>query len=158
MQQLDFKKGNVSYLFFSQLSPALLGMISSALYVVVDGIFVGQGIGSHGIAAVNINNPLMTFVSGIGLMFGMGSGVIASLHLSRGQYRATNRILTQTVLFTFVLSCFLSLLLCLFPRKIGFILGSDNYLINYVSEYLFWYAQCFPFMVMMTILPFFSSY
>ena len=155
MQQLDFKNEKVSKLFFKQLVPALLGMMASAVYVVVDGIFVGQGVGSDGIAAVNINNPLMTFVSGIGLMFGMGGGVITALHLSRGQHKAANRVLTQTVISTFVLSAVITLLLCIFPHQVGYMLGSDDYLINNVVEYLFWYAQCFPFMVMMTVLPFF---
>ena len=155
MQQLDFRNEKVSSLFFKQLVPALLGMIASAIYVVVDGIFVGQGVGSDGIAAVNINNPLMTLVSGIGLMFGMGGGVITALHLSRGQHKAANRVLTQTIISTFVFSAMISLFLCLFPHEAGMILGSDEYLIDYVAEYLFWYAQCFPFMVMMTVLPFF---
>ena len=155
MQQLDFKNENVTALFFKQLFPALLGMIASAIYVVVDGIFVGQGVGSDGIAAVNINNPLMTFVSGIGLMFGMGGGVITALHLSRGQHKAANRVLTQTVITIFVFSAMISLVLCLFSHEVGFLLGSDEHLIESVAEYLFWYAQCFPFMVMMTVLPFF---
>ena len=155
MQKLDFKNDNVTSLFFKQLFPALLGMIASAIYVVVDGIFVGQGVGSDGIAAVNINNPLMTFVSGLGLMFGMGGGVITALHLSRGQQKSANRVLTQTVISTFVFSAIITLLLCIFPHEVGYMLGSDNYLIEHVAEYLFWYAQCFPFMVMMTVLPFF---
>ena len=51
---LDFKNMSVSKLFTKQLFPTLLGMVSSALFTVVDGIFVGRGIGSDAIAAVNI--------------------------------------------------------------------------------------------------------
>ena len=39
---LDFKNMSVSKLFTKQLFPALLGMVSSALFTVVDGIFVGN--------------------------------------------------------------------------------------------------------------------
>ena len=155
MQKLDFKNDKVMALFFKQLFPALLGMIASAIYVVVDGIFVGQGVGSNGIAAVNINNPLMTFVSGLGLMFGMGGGVITALHLSRGQRIAARRVMTQTVLSTFIISVIITLLLCTFPHTVGYWLGADQTLIDDVATYMFWYAQCFPFMVMMTVLPFF---
>ena len=42
---LDFKNMSVSKLFTKQLFPTLLGMVSSALFTVVDGIFVGRGIG-----------------------------------------------------------------------------------------------------------------
>ena len=37
---LDFKNMSVSKLFTKQLFPTLLGMVSSALFTVVDGIFV----------------------------------------------------------------------------------------------------------------------
>ena len=40
---LDFKNMSVSKLFTKQLFPTLLGMVSSALFTVVDGIFVGRG-------------------------------------------------------------------------------------------------------------------
>lgn len=155
MKELDFRNEPVGRLFIKQLIPALLGMLAAALYVVVDGIFVGRGVGSDAIAAVNINNPLMTFVSGLGLMFGMGGGVMASFNLARGQKRAANRNLTQTVIVTTIVSTALTLVLCMFPRQFGYMLGADDRLIDGVSEYMFWYALCFPFMVMMTVLPFF---
>lgn len=153
--RLDFKNMGVGKLFARQLFPALLGMVASALYVVVDGIFVGRGVGSDAIAAVNINNPIMTLVSGIGLMFGMGGGVLASLALSRGKRSVANRILMQTVSVSVLFSCILTLILCLFPYEAGIMLGSDEYLLDMVVEFLFWYALCFPFMVLMNALPFF---
>ncbi len=153
--KLDFKNAGVGELFVQQLIPALLGMVASALYVVADGIFVGRGVGSDAIAAVNINNPVMTFVSGIGLMFGMGGGVLASMNLARGKKKSANINLMQTCIASFAVSCVLTLILCVFPRESGYLLGSDEYLIEGVAEYLFWYALCFPFMVLMTALPFF---
>lgn len=153
--KLDFKNAGVGKLFVQQLIPALLGMVASALYVVADGIFVGRGVGSDAIAAVNINNPVMTFVSGIGLMFGMGGGVLASMNLARGKKKSANINLMQTCIASFAVSCVLTLILCVFPRESGYLLGSDEYLIEGVAEYLFWYALCFPFMVLMTVLPFF---
>lgn len=153
--ELDFRNMGVGKLFTLQLIPALLGMVASALYVVADGIFVGRGVGSDAIAAVNINNPVMTLVSGIGLMFGMGGGVMASVALSRGEKKRANDILMRTVVASVAVSGLLTIFLCLFPVEAGMILGSDEYLSGMVAEYLFWYALCFPFMVLMTALPFF---
>lgn len=153
--ELDFRNMGVGKLFTLQLIPALLGMVASALYVVADGIFVGRGVGSDAIAAVNINNPVMTLVSGIGLMFGMGGGVMASVALSRGEKKRANDILMRTVVASVAVSGLLTIFLCLFPIEAGMILGSDEYLSGMVAEYLFWYALCFPFMVLMTALPFF---
>ena len=83
---LDFKNMSVSKLFTKQLFPTLLGMVSSALFTVVDGIFVGRGIGSDAIAAVNIAAPIFMIAAGLGLMFGMGGGILASINLSRGKF------------------------------------------------------------------------
>ena len=66
---LDFKNMSVSKLYTKQLFPTLLGMVSSALFTVVDGIFVGRGIGSDAIAAVNIAAPVFMIAAGLGLMY-----------------------------------------------------------------------------------------
>ena len=57
--------------------PTLLGLIFNALITIVDCIFVGQGVGPDGIAAVNIIAPLYMVVTGTGLMSGIGTSVVA---------------------------------------------------------------------------------
>ena len=81
---IDFGSMNISTLFRKLLIPTVLGMIFSAVFVITDGIFVGKGIGSDALAAVNITAPLFMITTGIGLMFGMGASVVASIHLSQG--------------------------------------------------------------------------
>ena len=51
---IDFGSMNISTLFRKLLIPTVLGMVFSALFVITDGIFVGKGIGSDALAAVNI--------------------------------------------------------------------------------------------------------
>lgn len=65
--------------------PTLLGMLSISSVTALDGIFVGHGIGSDGIAAINICIPLLMLFTGVGLMTGAGTSVVASIHLSKGQ-------------------------------------------------------------------------
>ena len=50
---IDFGSMNISTLFRKLLIPTVLGMVFSALFVITDGIFVGKGIGSDALAAVN---------------------------------------------------------------------------------------------------------
>ena len=51
---IDFGSLKVSVLFRRLFLPTLCGMLSISAVTVADGIFVGQGVGSDGIAAVNI--------------------------------------------------------------------------------------------------------
>ena len=46
----------------SNIFPALGGLFVIYLYNVVDGIFVGRGVGSAALGAVNIAVPFITFV------------------------------------------------------------------------------------------------
>lgn len=51
---IDFGSMDISTLFRKLLVPTVLGMVFSAIFVITDGIFVGKGIGSDALAAVNI--------------------------------------------------------------------------------------------------------
>ena len=90
---IDLKNTDIAALFRKLLLPTALGMIFSALFVITDGIFVGKGIGSDALAAVNIVAPLWLFSTGIGLMFGVGASVVASIHLSHGKVKLPASIL-----------------------------------------------------------------
>ena len=72
---IDFGSMEIPKLFRKLLIPTVLGMVFSAVFVITDGIFVGQGIGSDALAAVNITAPLFLISTGIGLMFGVGASV-----------------------------------------------------------------------------------
>lgn len=145
----------VGKLFSKQLFPTILGMVSSALFTVVDGIFVGNGIGSDALAAVNISAPIFMIITGIGLMFGTGGGILASINLSQGKNKVANINVTQSVVALVVVSIVLAILFMLFTHKIAMLFGSDEYLVDMVVEYLFWFSISLPFTVMVVALPFF---
>lgn len=80
--KIDFGTGKIGSLFRALFFPTLVGMAFMASQTLVDGIFVGQGVGANGIAAVNIVAPLWMVVTGLGLMFGIGASVIGGVHLA----------------------------------------------------------------------------
>ena len=69
--EIDFGTLKVSVLFRKLFIPTLFGMLSISAVTVADGIFVGHGVGSDGIAAVNIYVPLLMLFQGVGLMIGI---------------------------------------------------------------------------------------
>ena len=96
--------------------PTLLGLIFNALITIVDGIFVGQGVGPDGIAAVNIIAPLYMVLTGGGLMFGIGASVMAGIALAQKEERRASIGVTQACLFSLIL---ISLLITLLSTKNG---------------------------------------
>ena len=133
---IDFGSMNISTLFRKLLIPTVLGMIFSAVFVITDGIFVGKGIGSDALAAVNITAPLFMITTGIGLMFGMGASVVASIHLSQGKVKVANINITQAIGFASLLILILSALCCLFLEPLAHLLGSSERLLPGVMEYM----------------------
>lgn len=61
--------------------PCIISMLVTALYNIVDQIFIGQGVGMLGNAATNIAFPLSTTCTAISLLLGIGSATNFSLHL-----------------------------------------------------------------------------
>lgn len=55
---IDFGRMDFSRLFVKIVIPTLLSLMFSASVYVADGIFVGNGVGSNALAAVNISSPL----------------------------------------------------------------------------------------------------
>ena len=101
---IDWGTADIRILFRKFFVPTLLGMLSMSAVTAIDGIFVGHGVGSDGIAAVNICIPLLMIFTGIGLMAGVGSSVVASIHLARGKVKAARLNVTQSLLFVTVVT------------------------------------------------------
>lgn len=146
---IDFGRMDISKLFRKLLIPTVLGMVFSAVFVITDGIFVGKGIGSDALAAVNITAPLFMITTAIGLMFGVGATVVASIHLAQGKAKAARLNITQALGAAAVLVVVLSALCSAFPTFVGQLLGSSERLLPAVVEYMSWYA---PFLVFYVLL------
>lgn len=144
-ETLDFGTMEVSRLFRKLFFPTLLGMVFSAVFVITDGIFVGRGIGSDALAAVNITAPLFLINTGIGLMFGVGASVAASIALSRGRERLARAYITQSVYVGSLLLILLwGIVLCFSPQVARFF-GSSERLLPLALEYMHWFLPFFVF-------------
>lgn len=137
---IDFKNMDISPLFRRLLLPTVVGMIFSALFIITDGIFVGKGIGSDALAAVNIVVPFFLFATGIGLMFGMGASVVASIHLSQGKVKAARINITQAIIVSSLLLILTSTLFCLFAPQVVRLLGASERLLPLSVEYMVWFV------------------
>ena len=125
-------------LFRLYLIPTLLGMLSLCAVTATDGIFVGQGIGSDALAAVNICvAPLMALI-GIGLMLGVGSSVVSSIHLAKDNVKAARLNITQAMLAGSLVVILFLIITLPWPSATGRILGSSESLLPLVTDYMPW--------------------
>ena len=92
-------KSLIGYIF-----PALGGLFVTYLYNVVDGIFVGQGVGSAALGAVNIGVPFITFVVAAAAMFPMGGATVIAIRMGRGDKAGANHAFMTAFSLTILLS------------------------------------------------------
>lgn len=144
---LDYGEMRVPRLFRKLFFPTLLGLISSVLLNLADGIFVGRGVGSDALAAINIAAPVFQIATGIALMFGSGVSVVAAVHLSKGNYKAANINVTQAFTVGLLLMGLALTVINVFPRQTAALFGGSDLLYPMVHKYLMGVSPCLMFMV-----------
>ena len=65
--------------------PAIISMLVSALYNIVDQIFIGQGVGMLGNAATNVAFPVTTIATALALLLGIGGASNYNLEMGAGR-------------------------------------------------------------------------
>lgn len=133
---IDFGTVKIPRLFRKIFIPTLLGMVSWSLLTVVDGMFVGWGVGSNGIAAINICYPIFMLLSGFALMVGMGASVVASIHLSRKNVKAARINVTQAIWFSTLAVLVAIVVVELMPERFSYLLGASPTLLPMVRDYM----------------------
>lgn len=148
--KLDFGNGKINALFRAMFFPTLVAMAFNSVLNICDGMFVGHGVGSNALAAINIVAPLFLVCTGIGLMFGIGASVIGGIRLAEDNVKGARIIMTQAYLAGAVMFGIVILGALLFTRPALDALGCSEALEQYATDYLLWllpglvffYLQC----------------
>lgn len=131
--------------FFKYAIPSSLAMFISSLYTVVDGIFVGQGVGDSALAAVNIVLPFTVILFGLASMFAIGGGALVSKNIGANNIQKAVNIFRQVFKSLLIFSLVISIICVLFTSKIVTILGATEVLKPLAVDYLRFYAIfCIP--------------
>lgn len=126
--------------FLHYAIPSALAMFVSSLYTIVDGIFVGQGVGDSALAAVTIVLPLTIMLFGIATMFAVGGGTLVSKNFGSGNDNKSIDIFRQVFKLLIIVSTIISLILIIFSNPIVKLLGATENLNSLASDYLRFYA------------------
>mgnify|MGYP001665974991 FL=1 len=142
---MDLGRDNVTSLFFRLFFPTLLGWLSMAAVTAINGAFIGHGVGSDGLAAVNITVPLWMVFSGLGLMFGAGCSVVASSMLANSDANAAKLHVAVAFSFASAITIAVSVAVMCFPAATARLFGASEHLLPLVRDYLALVMPCFVF-------------
>ena len=133
---INYGQESIGKLFGKLFFPTVAGMMFSVLLIITDGIFVGHGLGSDALAAVNIVAPAWTFATGTALMFGMGGSIIASISLSQGQEKKARVYMSISLIISTLFLLICSALILVFPHTSLRLLGCSEELMPLAKLYL----------------------
>ncbi len=110
--------------------PAILMMIFTSIYGVVDGFFVSNYVGKTPFAAVNFIMPYLMVVGAMGFMFGTGGSALIAKTMGEGHREKAQDIFSLLVYATVISGVAIAVLSILFLRPIATCLGAEGQMLN----------------------------
>ncbi|MDP5072138.1 MAG: MATE family efflux transporter, partial [Congregibacter sp.] len=94
----DPLEGSVIATFIHYAVPSVLGMLAVTSAGMIDGIFIGNYVGAHALAAVNLAQPAWIAFAAIVFMLAVGGSVMCGRFLGQGDSIAASSIFTRTLI------------------------------------------------------------
>ncbi|MDO4175790.1 MAG: MATE family efflux transporter, partial [Eubacteriales bacterium] len=117
---------------------SVLGMLGVSCYILADTFFVSKGLGTSGLAALNLAIPVYNFIHGTGLMLGMGGATKFSICKSQNRKEDVNRIYTNTIYLAALFSAAFMLPGIVCSERLALLLGADLSILEMTNTYLRW--------------------
>lgn len=133
---IDLRTKDPKKLYFSYLIPSILGMMLMAINILVDGIFVSNGIGTEALAGINIAVPIFSILLSISLWIGMGGATLYSIALGENKPEKARSIFTQSFFLAIFIVGSLIIIGLWKQREIAFLFGASDEIFPYVRDYL----------------------
>lgn len=126
----------VGALLMQYAIPAIVAMAASSVYNIIDGIFIGQGVGPEAIMGLALTNPLMSLTSAFGAMVGVGAATLMSVKLGQKDYDTAKKILGNVVIMNISLGLLLGFGLLAFINPILRFFGASGATLPYARDFM----------------------
>ena len=125
---------------FKYVTPSVLTNTCYFLFTVVDGIFVGRGVGSDALGAVNIAAPLVMIANAINMLTSIGGVTIAAVRFGCRDKDGANQVFMHSMTASIALSAVITILCVFFTEPIAVLLGAKDQYVPMTKEYIFWWG------------------
>ncbi len=137
-------KTPVSRLIIKLSIPAIISMMVTNVYNLVDTAFVGQ-LGNSASGAVGIVFGFMAVLQAIGFMFGNGSGSIISRLLGAKNTEQASKIASTGFFFTLLFGAVVAIISAFVLKPLVMLLGSTETISPYAQTYISYILVAAPF-------------
>ncbi len=126
----------VGTLLWQYALPAMVAMVASSLYNIIDRSVIGQVVGPEAIAGLGITFPFMNLSGAFGAAVGVGASTCISVKLGQRDYQTAQHLLGNTVTLNLIVG-FLFMAVCLiFLDPILRFFGASDVTLPYAREFM----------------------
>ena len=120
--------------------PTMLSNVCFFLFTVIDGIFVGRGVGTNALGAVNLVLPFTMIVAAIFMLINLGGATIFAVRIGQGDVDGANKVFRQGMVLLIAASVVLSAVGLFCTDAVCSLLGAEGTYHQMSTDYLFWYS------------------
>ncbi len=131
----DFSTGRLFPMILKYSVPAAISLLITAIYNIVDRIFVGNFNGTSALAGLSICFPLSYMMMAFGLTCSAGGSSLFSLFAGKGEQKNMNRSFGNALILVVIFEILLSVFLLIFINPILRVFGVIETAYEYAFEY-----------------------
>lgn len=137
-QTLTLEQDSIGKLLVKYSIPSIIGMLVSALYNVVDRIFIGnmKEVGELAITGLGITMPITTLILAFGMLIGIGATANISIKLGQKKRESAEKIIGNIVTLSLIVGIIITLIGFLFKDRILIAFGASSSTIGYAQKYI----------------------
>jgi putative MATE family efflux protein len=137
-RQQKLATGDVKKLLVEFSTPAIVAMLVSALYNIVDRIYIGkiEGVGKFALAGVGITLPIMTVILAFSMLIGIGAAATISIRLGQKKREEAEKTLGNALVLTIISSIALTIIGLLSIDKLLYVFGASENTFIHAKEYI----------------------
>ena len=123
-------------IFIRYVSLNIMSMIGLSCYILADTYYVANGLGADGLAALNLSIPVFSFITGAGLMLGIGGGTRFAVLKAQEKHDEAESVFMNMVYGAAFFALIYIFLGIFFPGKIAELMGADQYTFERTETYI----------------------
>lgn len=129
-------RGNLRDLLIAYSGPAILAMMASSIYNIIDSIFIGRGVGALALDGLAITMPIMNLSAAFGAMVGAGGATLTSIKMGQQDYDSATKVLGNVVSLNVILGFSLMFFGLYFIDELLDLFGASEETIPYARDFM----------------------
>ncbi len=129
-------RGNLRDLLIAYSGPAILAMMASSIYNIIDSIFIGRGVGALALDGLAITMPIMNLSAAFGAMVGAGGATLTSIKMGQQDYDSATKVLGNVVSLNVILGFSLMFFGLYFIDELLDLFGASEETLPYARDFM----------------------